>query len=83
MGWTNPWVVAGLAGGVGLLAVFAVLETRVAEPMFQLSLFRIRALRCRGRWPAAHCGVAGRGRRRGLAAARPPHAAAVSRRLSG
>jgi MFS family permease len=43
MGWTNPWVVTGLAGGVALLAVFCVIETRVAEPMFQLSLFRIRA----------------------------------------
>ena len=43
MGWTNPWVVGGLAGGVALLAVFAIIETRVAEPMFQLSLFRIRA----------------------------------------
>jgi len=32
-----------LAGGVALLAAFAVIETRVAEPMFQLSLFRIRA----------------------------------------
>ncbi len=43
MGWTNPWVLAGLLGGAGLLAVFAVIETRVAEPMFHLSLFRIRA----------------------------------------
>jgi MFS family permease len=43
MGWTNPWVLAGLIGGVALLAVFGVIETRIAEPMFQLSLFRIRA----------------------------------------
>jgi MFS family permease len=43
MGWTNPWVVTGLAGGVALLALFAVIESRIAEPMFQLSLFRIRA----------------------------------------
>jgi MFS family permease len=43
MGWTNPWVVTGLAGGAALLAVFAVIETRVAEPLFQLTLFRIRA----------------------------------------
>jgi MFS family permease len=43
MGWTNPWVLTGLAGGVALLVVFGVIETRVAEPMFQLSLFRIRA----------------------------------------
>jgi MFS family permease len=43
MGWTNPWVITGLAGGVALLAVFGMVETRVAEPLFQLSLFRIRA----------------------------------------
>jgi MFS family permease len=43
MGWTNPWVVTGLAGGGALLAVFGIVETRVAEPLFQLSLFRIRA----------------------------------------
>jgi MFS family permease len=43
MGWTNPEVFGLLAGGVALLAAFAVIETRVAEPMFQLSLFRIRA----------------------------------------
>ena len=43
MGWTNPMVIGLLAGGVALLAAFAVIETRVAEPMFQLSLFRIRA----------------------------------------
>jgi Major Facilitator Superfamily len=43
MGWTNPWVLAGLAGGVALLVVFCLVETRIAEPMFQLSLFRIRA----------------------------------------
>jgi MFS family permease len=43
MGWTNPWVMAGLIGGVALLVVFGVIETRIAEPMFQLSLFRIRA----------------------------------------
>jgi MFS family permease len=43
MGWTGPWVVTGLVGGVALLAAFAVIETRIAEPMFALSLFRIRA----------------------------------------
>ncbi|GAA1658471.1 MFS transporter [Catellatospora bangladeshensis] len=43
MGWTNPWIVAGLAGGALLLAAFAVVETRVAEPMFPLHLFRIPA----------------------------------------
>jgi MFS family permease len=43
MGWTNPWVLAGLIGGVALLAGFVVIESRIPEPMFQLSLFRIRA----------------------------------------
>jgi MFS family permease len=40
MGWTNPWVLAGLIGGVLVLVVFGVIETRVAEPMFPLKLFR-------------------------------------------
>jgi len=43
MGWTNPWIIAGLAGGVALLAGFAVIEAKVAEPMFPLGLFRIPA----------------------------------------
>jgi MFS family permease len=43
MGWANPSVFSLLAGGVLLLAAFVVIETRIAEPMFQLSLFRIRA----------------------------------------
>ncbi|MEU8488841.1 MFS transporter [Streptomyces sp. NPDC048641] len=43
MGWANPWVVAAIAGGVAMLAVFCVVETKVPEPMFHLSLFRIRA----------------------------------------
>ena len=42
MGWANPAVIAQLAGGVALLAAFAVIERRVGDPMFQLSLFRIR-----------------------------------------
>ncbi|MDX6325049.1 MAG: hypothetical protein QOK15_1403 [Nocardioidaceae bacterium] len=43
MGWTNPWVLAALVGGAAVLAAFCVIETRVAQPMFHLSLFRIRA----------------------------------------
>ncbi|WP_051926529.1 MFS transporter [Streptomyces durhamensis] len=42
-GWTNPWVLAGLIGGVSLLLAFCLVETRVHEPMFRLSLFRVRA----------------------------------------
>ena len=43
MGWTSPVVLGGLLCGVALLAVFAVVETRVEHPMFRLQLFRIRA----------------------------------------
>jgi MFS family permease len=43
MGWLNPVVIGLLIGGVALLAAFAIIESRIAEPMFQLSLFRIRA----------------------------------------
>jgi MFS family permease len=43
MGWTNPWVLGALIGGTALLLVFCVVETRVESPMFDLSLFRIRA----------------------------------------
>ncbi|MFG1928348.1 MFS transporter [Cryptosporangium sp. NPDC048952] len=39
-GWTNPWVVGGLVGGVVLLAAFVVIETRVKYPMFHIGLFR-------------------------------------------
>src|SRR5579863_4105675 len=42
-GWTNPWIIAGLFGGTALLIVFCVVETKIAEPMFQMSLFKIRA----------------------------------------
>jgi len=42
-GWGNPEVLAGLVGGVALLALFCLIETKVADPMFRLSLFRIRA----------------------------------------
>jgi len=43
MGWTNPWVLAALIGGAAILGAFCVIETKVAEPMFHLSLFKIRA----------------------------------------
>jgi MFS family permease len=43
MGWTNPVVLAELIGGVVVLVIFGVVESRVAEPMFRLSLFKIRA----------------------------------------
>ncbi|HLI25414.1 MAG TPA: MFS transporter, partial [Acidimicrobiales bacterium] len=43
MGWTNPGVLAALIGGVLTLALFAHIEKRVADPMFRMPLFRIRA----------------------------------------
>jgi MFS family permease len=43
MGWTNPFVLACLLGGVAVLALFCLIETRVADPMFRLGLFKIRA----------------------------------------
>jgi MFS family permease len=43
MGWTNPRVLGSMAAGLVTLAIFAVIELRTAEPMFRLSLFRIRA----------------------------------------
>jgi MFS family permease len=42
-GWTNPWVLTGLAGGTALLIAFGILETKIAEPMFNMGLFKIRA----------------------------------------
>ncbi|MCW2705367.1 MAG: transporter, partial [Blastococcus sp.] len=42
-GWLNPWVLAGMIGGVVLLAVFCLIEAKTTDPMFDLSLFRIRA----------------------------------------
>jgi MFS family permease len=43
MGWTSPFVIAMIFGGIAVLVGFAFLETRVRAPMFRLSLFRIRA----------------------------------------
>ena len=40
MGWTNPWIITGLIGGVVLLIIFLIVEARVSEPMFQLTLFK-------------------------------------------
>jgi MFS family permease len=43
MGWMSPFVVGCLGTGALLLAAFAVIEFRIAHPMFRLHLFRIRA----------------------------------------
>jgi MFS family permease len=44
MGWTNPWVLTALIGGVLLLFAFVAIEKRVKFPMVELSLFKIRAV---------------------------------------
>ncbi|MGD0862860.1 MAG: MFS transporter, partial [Candidatus Limnocylindrales bacterium] len=43
MGWTNPFVLSMIVGGAVLLGLFVWVERRVAEPLFDLALFRIRA----------------------------------------
>jgi MFS family permease len=43
MGWTRPLVLGLLGGGLALLALFLTVERRVAEPLFHLDLFGIRA----------------------------------------
>jgi MFS family permease len=42
-GWTNPWVLAGVFGGIAVLILFCWVETKVPAPMFRLGLFKIRA----------------------------------------
>ncbi len=42
-GWGSPRAIALLAGSVLCLGAFVLIETRTAEPMFRLALFRIRA----------------------------------------
>src|SRR5215469_1916025 len=42
-GWTNPWVLAGVFGGIAVMVLFTFVETKVEAPMFRLSLFKIRA----------------------------------------
>ncbi|HEX3955031.1 MAG TPA: MFS transporter [Trebonia sp.] len=42
-GWSNPWVLSAIFGGIAVLVLFAWVETKVAEPMFRLELFRNRA----------------------------------------
>jgi EmrB/QacA subfamily drug resistance transporter len=41
-GWTNPLIVAALAGGVALLVAFVAWERRAADPMVPMHLFRNR-----------------------------------------
>jgi len=43
MGWTSPMVIGLLGGGTALLVAFAIIESKAADPMFRLGLFRIRS----------------------------------------
>jgi MFS family permease len=43
MAWGSPRVITFLAAGAALLALFVLVETKVAAPMFRLGLFKIRA----------------------------------------
>ncbi|MDS0256879.1 MFS transporter [Thermoplasmatales archaeon AK] len=43
MGWGNPFVISGIVVGVALLALFPFVELKVKQPMFRMSLFKIRA----------------------------------------
>ena len=43
MGWESPVVLGEIIGGVVMLGVFTLIELNIAEPMFRLALFRIRA----------------------------------------
>jgi MFS family permease len=42
-GWGDPFVMEMIFGGLALLAMFVLIEARVTEPMFRLSLFRVKA----------------------------------------
>ncbi|MGC8645371.1 MAG: MFS transporter [Thermoplasmata archaeon] len=43
MGWSNPWVIASLLTGLGMLVAFTFIERVVDHPMFNMSLFKNRA----------------------------------------
>ncbi|WAH36701.1 MFS transporter [Alicyclobacillus dauci] len=43
MGWANPMVLIGLIGGALMLCLFVLVESRVKQPLFHLSLFKSRA----------------------------------------
>jgi len=53
-------VLATLAAGIVLLIAFVVIESRVAEPMIRLSLFKVRAFQRGQRRHACGCPGAGR-----------------------
>ncbi|MDG6908261.1 MAG: MFS transporter [Nitrososphaerota archaeon] len=42
MGWSSPYVIAGIISSSALLVAFPFIERKVEYPMFRLSLFKIR-----------------------------------------
>jgi len=42
-GWTDQWTLAGLLGGVALLGVFLLLESRAEHPLMPFRIFRNRS----------------------------------------
>ena len=47
MGWESPVVLSELIGGIILLIVFVIIETRVAEPMFRIGAVQDPGVRLR------------------------------------
>ena len=43
MGWTSPFVLSCLFGGLAILIGFVVVELRTSDPMFHLDLFKSKA----------------------------------------
>jgi MFS family permease len=42
-GWTNPWVLGSIIGGLALIVAFCFIELRVEQPMVNIRLFRSTA----------------------------------------
>jgi MFS family permease len=42
-GWQDPFVLEMVFGGLALLGLFVLIEAKVRDPMFRLSLFKIKA----------------------------------------
>ncbi|GGF21258.1 MFS transporter [Subtercola lobariae] len=43
MGWTNPWVLGAIIGGIALLVIFVFVELHHKDPLFNVRLFAIKA----------------------------------------
>ncbi|MEU0531364.1 MFS transporter [Amycolatopsis tolypomycina] len=42
-GWGSPFVLSCLIGGIAVLVAFVIIESKVDNPLFRMSLFRIRS----------------------------------------